>query len=48
MSAGKLFCCVCQEEVGNHVKSSKKHQAAKVKLNDKQQRETDIAQAFHE
>ena len=55
VSAGKLFCRACREEVGlkksvidNHVKSSKKHQVAKVKLNDKQQREIDIAQAFHE
>ena len=55
VSAGKLFCFACQEEVGlkksvidKHVASAKKHQAAKLRLKDKQQRETDIAQAFRE
>ena len=55
VSAGKLFCFAYREEVGlkksvinKHVTSSKKHQAAKLRLKDKQQRETDIAQAFHE
>ena len=55
MSAGKLFCFGCREEVclkksviDKHVASAKKHQAAKLRLKDKQQRETDIAQAFRE
>jgi hypothetical protein len=55
VSAGKLFCFACREEVGlkksvidKHVASAKKHQAAKLRLKDKQQRETDIAQAFRE
>ena len=52
----KRFCFACQEEFGlkkrcvidKNVNSSKKHQAAKLRLKDKQQRETDIAQAFHQ
>ena len=55
VSAGKLLCCCCRERVGlkksvidNHVRSSKKHQVATLKFNDKKQREIDIAKAFHE
>ena len=54
VSAGKLFCRACREEVGlkksvidKHVSSSNKHHVAKLKLKEKQQREVDIAQAFH-
>lgn len=55
VSAGKLFCLACREEVAlkksvidNHVKFSKKHPAAKLRLKEKQHREQDIAEAFRE
>ena len=45
VSAGKLFCLACKEEVGlkksvidKHVNSSKKYLAAKLKLKERQQR----------
>ena len=55
VSAGKLFCLACREEVGlkksvidNHVNCLKKHSAAKLKMKEKQSREQDIAEAFRE
>ena len=55
VSAGKLFCRACREEVGlknsvidNHVQRSKKHSSGKEALSEKQQHEKDIATALRE
>lgn len=52
VSAGRLFCSACREEVSlkssviaNHVKSSK-HKAGKARLEKKEARESDIASAL--
>ena len=53
VSACKLFCTACLEEVGlkrsiiqNHVKSTK-HMAGKMRLERKEARERDISEALH-
>ena len=55
VSAGKLFCRACREEVGlkksvidNHIQRSKKHSTGKEVLSQKQEREQDIATALRE
>ena len=53
VSACKLFCTACREEVGlkrsiiqNHVKNTK-HMAGKMRLEHKEARERDISEALH-
>ena len=53
VSAGKLFCTACREEISlkrstiaaNHVASAK-HKQSKVKLSKKESREKDVAEAL--